>query len=504
MSERAVAVGTEPHVAAYDRSTVSPGIVHTGVGGFHRSHQAMYIDELIKQGAAREWGIVGAGTMPGDKAMRDAMADQDFQYALVQRNANGSQDISIIGSILDIRFAPDDPGAMLELLTDPAVRIVSLTITEGGYHVHPVTGELDTSDEALSHDIDNGGGGDAPRSAFGFVLEALRRRRDAGTKPFTVMSCDNLPGNGNIAGRMLTAFAERSDADLAAWVRENVRFPNSMVDRITPATTDADREALAEDAGIIDAWPVVCEPFHQWVIEDKFSDGRPPLEDVGVLVVPDVEPYELMKLRLLNCGHQAIGYLGYLAGLRMVHEAAQDDAIAQFLRGYITEEAIPTVPPVEGVDLAEYRETLLERFSNPEVKDTLARLCAEASDRIPTWLVPVIRANLEANRSVSYAALIVAAWARYAEGRDEQGEPIEVVDRVKDRVMAAAAQHDDDPLAFLRNEDLFGDLVEQKRFTDVYQQHLERLRTDGARAALDAHLAEARADTDTENGTSNR
>lgn len=489
-------VGSPPHVARYDRSQVTPGIVHVGVGGFHRSHQAMYLDELISQGTSLDWGIVGVGTMPGDRAMREALQDQGFQYALVQRHPDGEQEVSILGSILDIRYAPQDPQATLDLLSDPAIRIVSLTITEGGYHVHPVTGELDTRDESLAADIENAGSDQPPRSVFGFLLEALRRRREAGTGAFTVMSCDNLPGNGDIASRMLTAFAERCDPDLAEWVRENVSFPNSMVDRITPATTDADRDSLAERFGIRDAWPVVCEPFHQWVIEDDFSAGRPPLEQVGVQVVPDVEPYELMKLRLLNCGHQAIAYLGYLSGHRWAHDAANDEAIARFLRGYITQEAIPTVPPVEGVDLEDYRETLVQRFGNAGVKDTLARLCAESSDRIPAWLVPVIRENLKADRSVSYAALIVASWARYAEGTDEQGDPIEVVDRVKDRVMAAAARHDEDPLAFLRDEDLFGDLVDEERFTRPYQDHLHRLRTEGAAAALAAQNSAAGTEAD--------
>ena len=266
-------------------------------------------------------------------------------------------------------------------MADPRTRIVSLTITEGGYLVNQVTGEFDADDPSIQADLV----ADAvPTTAFGFVVAALARRRAEGTAPFTVLSCDNIPGNGDVAKRMMTAFARLKDADLAAWMESEVAFPSCMVDRITPVTSPDDTERLATDFDVEDRWPVVCEPFTQWVVEDHFGTGRPPLEDVGVQVVDDVEPYELMKLRLLNASHQAIAYLGYLAGYRYAHEVCSDPVFVDLVLGYMEHEGSPTLPEVPGVDLDAYRRQLVERFANPEVRDTLARLAAESSDRIPS------------------------------------------------------------------------------------------------------------------------
>ncbi len=466
----------------YDRSAVTPGIVHFGVGGFHRAHEAMYLDRLMESGEALDWGIIGVGTMPGDARMRDALNSQDGLYTLVLKHPDGTRESRVIGSIIDYIHAPDDPGAVLERLVDERTRIVSLTVTEGGYHVNQVSGRFDPSDAGIQADLADMS---APVSVFGFLVEGLRRRRDAGTAPFTVMSCDNLPGNGSVAQGMLVAFARLADAELADWIEQEVAFPNGMVDRITPVTSPADIEALAAE-GVTDQWPVVAEPFTQWVLEDHFPLGRPPLEDAGVQVVEDVEPYELMKLRLLNASHQALCYLGVLAGYEYAHEVAQDPLFAGFLLGYMEKEGSPTLPEVPGVDLEDYRRTLVERFANPEVRDTLARLCGESSDRIPKWLVPVVAHNLAHDGEVDRSALVIASWARYAEGTDEQGEPIEVVDRLRDQVMAAAAAQDTDPLAFIRDRDLFGDLVDDDRFTTAYESALDSLHTMGARATLEA------------------
>jgi mannitol 2-dehydrogenase len=465
----------------YDRSRVTPGIVHFGVGGFHRAHQAMYVDALMNRGEALDWGIVGVGVMPQDARMRDALDAQDHLYTLVVKHPDGSLEPRVIGSLVDYLFAPDDPEAVLGRMTDPATRIVSLTVTEGGYHVNQVTGEFDPGDPALQADLKGDG---PPVSAFGFIVEALRRRRAAGVAPFTVMSCDNLPGNGHVARKTITAFARLQDPDLADWMDTAVAFPNCMVDRITPVTTQADIDALEARYGVADRWPVVCEPFTQWVLEDDFPQGRPPFEDVGVQVVDDVVPYELMKLRLLNASHQALCYLGYLAGYRYAHEVCSDPLFVGFLLGYMENEASPTLPEVPGVDLDAYRHQLIERFANPEVRDTLARLCAESSDRIPKWLMPVVFANLERGGPIDRSTLVVASWARYAEGIDEQGEPIEVVDRLKDQMMAAAARQKDDPLAFIRNEDLFGAAADDPRFTSTYTAFLADLHGKGARQTL--------------------
>jgi mannitol 2-dehydrogenase len=314
----------------------------------------------------------------------------------------------------------------------------------------------------------------------------LVRRRSRGIEPFTVMSCDNIQGNGHMAQEVFTAFARLRDPELGEWVASNVRFPNSMVDRITPVTTDEDRMQVQERFGIDDAWPVVCEPFTQWALEDNFSAGRPPLDEVGVQVVADVVPYELMKLRLLNASHQALCYFGYLAGYRLVHEVAQDRLFANFLLDYMNTEATPTLAPVPGIDLDQYKLQLIERFSNGGVRDTVARLCAKSSERIPTWLVPVIRENIAAGRDVTLSAAVVASWARYAEGVDEQGEPIEIDDQLADTVRRLAAQQQEDPLAFVKNQELFGDLANETAFTKPYLDALDSLHTSGSRATLEA------------------
>ncbi|MEO7261063.1 MAG: mannitol dehydrogenase family protein [Jatrophihabitantaceae bacterium] len=478
----------EVAVPGYDRGQVSVGIVHFGVGGFHRAHEAMYLDRLMNDGRARDWGICGVGVLPGDRRMADALAAQDYLYTLVVKHPDGALEPRVIGSIVDYLFAPENPEAVIERMADPAIRIVSLTVTEGGYNIHAVTGEFDSENPGVRRDLEPGA---VPSTTFGLVTEALVRRRDRGLAPFTVLSCDNIQGNGDVARRAFAAFATLREPALGEWVAREVSFPNSMVDRITPVTTDEDRAELARRFGVEDRWPVVCEPFTHWVAEDRFA-SRPPLDEAGVQLVADVEPYELMKLRLLNASHQALCYFGYLSGYRFVHEATQDPLFAEFLLTYMDSEATPTLKPVPGIDLHAYKSTLIERFSNGQVRDTVARLCAESSDRIPKWLLPVIRANLDTGGSVTLSAAVVASWARYAEGVDEDGNPIEVVDRLADTVTAAAREQRRDPLAFVRNRELFGDLVEQQRFTVAYLGALESLHTQGARKTLEALMADRR------------
>lgn len=469
----------------YDRAAVTPGIVHIGVGGFHRAHQAMYLDRLMNDGVALDWGIVGLGILPSDAHMRDVLTSSNGLYTLVVKNPDGMREVRVIGSIIDYVFAPDDPAAAVERLADPRVRIVSLTITEGGYNFHQVTGEFDLDNPDVRADLTHP---DRPATVFGLVIAALRLRRERGDVPFTVMSCDNVQGNGTMARRSFTAYARALEPALADWMEEHVASPNSMVDRITPATTDADRTDVADRYGIDDGWPVVCEDFAQWVLEDSFTSGRPPYEEVGVQVVGDVEPYELMKLRLLNASHQGLAYFGFLAGYRAVHDAVGDPLISRFLLRYMDEEATPTLAPLPGVDLDAYKRRLIERFTNAYVADTVARLCAESSDRIPTWLMPVVRENLTADRPVELSAAIVASWARYAEGTDELGDPIAIVDRLKDRLTATAIRYPADPTAFIEDRELFGDVVDDPRFVEPYLRTLRSLHEHGSRTTLEAIL----------------
>ncbi|SDL36812.1 mannitol 2-dehydrogenase [Modicisalibacter muralis] len=470
----------------YDRSAITAGIVHIGVGGFHRAHQAMYLDTLMNRGQALEWGIVGVGMMPGDRRMQEVMRTQDNLYTLVVKHPDGHYDARVIGSIVDYLFAADDLDAVIERMAGPAIRIVSLTVTEGGYNVDHVSGEFDLDNADVRHDLANP---TAPRSVFGLVIEALERRRARGIAPFTVMSCDNIQGNGEVAHKMFTAFARARDPALGDWIEAEVSFPNSMVDRITPVTMPADISEVESRFSLADRWPVVCEPFTQWVLEDRFSQGRPAFEQAGVQVVDDVMPYELMKLRLLNASHQALAYFGYLAGYRYAHEVCQDPLFVDFLLAYMNEEATPTLSPLPGVDLDDYKHTLIARFANPEIRDTLARLCAESSDRIPKWLLPVVREQLERGGDIRLSAAVVASWARYAEGDDEQGEPIVIVDRLKDELMAAAKDNRQRPTAFIENRRVFGDLIDDARFREAYLDALKRLHTQGARATVEALVA---------------
>jgi mannitol 2-dehydrogenase len=474
-------IGRRVPVPVYDRSRVRAGFVHVGVGGFHRAHQAMYLDRLMNDGRTLEWGVCGVGVMASDRRMHDVMRTQDCLYTLVVKHPDGTYEPRVIGSIVDYLYAPDDPDAVVERMAHEDTRIVSLTVTEGGYNLHAATNAFDPTNPDVVRDLRPGV---APRTTFGLVTEALVRRRHRGLPPFTVLSCDNIQGNGDVARRSFTGFAALRDPELGRWVEHHVRFPNCMVDRITPVTTDDDRAEVARRFEIEDAWPVVCEPFAQWVLEDRF-DARPALQEAGVQLVDDVEPYELMKLRLLNLGHQALCYFGYLAGYRLVHEVAQDPLFARFVLDYMDLEATPTLEPVPGVDLVQYKRSLIDRFSSPEVRDTVARLCADTSDRIPKWLLPVVRHNLAHGGEIARSAAVVASWARYAEGVDEDGQPIEVVDRLRDRLTAAALRGRDDPLAFIRDRELFGDLADDERFAAAYRVALESLHERGARRTLE-------------------
>ena len=491
----------------YDRSRLSVGIVHFGVGNFHRSHQAMYLDRLLRDPAtfddARGWGICGVGVLPGDAAMRDALAGQGFEYTLVERHPDGAAPATRIGSIIDYLYAPEELDAVLEMLATPTTRIVSLTITEGGYNVSDVTGEFDVLNPAIVADATPGA---APATVFGIIVAGLRRRRERGIPPFTIMSCDNIEGNGLVARDSFTAFARLIDPDLADWIGREVRFPSSMVDRITPVTTDADRAWLRagytlDGEPVDDAWPVLCEDFVQWVLEDDFLLGRPAWERVGVQLVDDVRPYELMKLRLLNASHQALAYAGLLAGYEFAHEGASDPVIARYLRAYMDREATPTLAPVPGVDLGAYKDRLIERFGNPYVRDTLGRLATDVSDRIPKWLVPVIRelrdpeaptarSVLTAPRaSTALSASIVAGWVRYAQ-RCIAGDPLPFRDRQEEAVRAAVARQADDPIGFLRAPDWFGDLADDAGFVAEFTASLAAFSaSDDPRPELERLLA---------------
>jgi mannitol 2-dehydrogenase len=459
---------------AYDRTALRVGIVHFGVGGFHRAHQQAYLDAIAATGETG-WGVCGVGLLPQDVAARDAAHAQDGLYVLTSSAPDGTQQSRVIGTLIRYLFAPDDRAAVLEVLIAPSTRIVSLTITEGGYGIDDATGEFDPHDELTLLDL---AGAAHPHSAFGYLAEALRRRRAEDTSPFTVLSCDNIEANGQVAKKALVSFARARDPQLADWIDATVSFPSSMVDRITPVPTADTREALRAEHGIDDRWPVRSESFIQWVVEDEFPEGRPDLASVGVQLVPDVEPYELMKLRLLNASHQAMSCLGLLDGRTWVHDVCRDPLFVAFLRRYMEEEAIPTLRPVPGVDLAAYCDRLIERFAGSAVRDTLARLAVDASDRLPKFLIPVLRHQLAVGGPIDCCVLVLAAWSRYLEGGS-------VTDRRAADLLPLVAQEQTRPGALL---DYFGDLGTDRRLVTGYLAAREALGNHGSRFAIQALL----------------
>lgn len=466
---------------AYARDTLVPSIVHIGVGGFYRAHQAVYLDDLLALPGHAQWGYCGVGLLPSDAAMRDAMQSQDGLYTVVERSAAG--DVArVIGCVGEYLYAPDDPAAVLEKLAAPSTLIVSLTITEGGYYVNQGTGEFDATHPDIVYELAHP---QAPRCSFGYLLAALSLRRQRGLPPFTILSCDNLQHNGDVTRTMLLAFAALRDAELAQWLATHCSFPNSMVDRITPATTDEHRALVRDSFGIIDAWPVVCEPFRQWVIEDAFPHGRPAWELVGAQMTHDVLPYEKMKLRLLNASHQALCYIGMLLGYTYAHEAMNDAGIRALVRRMMDDEVTPLLDTVQGVDLEQYKATLIERFSNPAVRDQLARIGTEGSARIPKFVLPSVREALAQSRAIKLLGFTVACWFRYLEGHDEQGNALPLNDPYAERLRALALQGGADAAPLLSLRELFGELSESPVFVAAVTQGLASLYTQGARTALE-------------------
>ena len=469
----------------YRRADLKPGVVHFGVGNFHRAHQAAYFDELFAEELDLDWAIVGAGVRDADVLLREKLEGQDWLTTVVAQEA-ASSTARVIGSMVDF-IKPFETEALLDALIRPEIRIVSLTITEGGYFISPATQKFDAGAAAIVADAKDI---EAPKTVFGFIVEALRRRRAMGLEPFTVMSCDNIPGNGHVAENAVAGLAELVDPKLADWIRAQVAFPNSMVDRITPATTDRERKILAEDFGVDDAWPVFCEDFRQWVLEDKFRGGRPALERVGVEFVGDVAPYELMKIRILNGGHAAIAYPAALMDIHFVHEAIADGEVLAFLNALTEREILPVTPPPPGVDLKAYAAKIVERFANPKIADTIPRLCFDGFNRQPKFILPSARDRLKAGASVAGLALVSAAWCRYCYGVTDKGTAIAPNDPVWERLQAAAKAARSDPRAFLSLRDAFGDLADRPAYVEAFSRALQSLWSKGVRATLCDYVAE--------------
>jgi mannitol 2-dehydrogenase len=470
---------------AYDRSRLTPGIVHIGLGNFHRAHMAVYLDDLFATGEAMDWAILGAGVRAPDSRMRDALKAQDLLSTVIELDPAGKT-ARRIGAMVDFIEVQPDNSALIAAMTQPEIRIVSLTVTEGGYYVDPATGRFDPTHPDIRADAANP---DRPATAFGAILAALKARRAKGIVPFTVMSCDNLPGNGHVTRAAVAGLARLSDPALADWVEAEVAFPNGMVDRITPATGPRERAMAAAFGLAEDPVPVTCEPFRQWVLEDHFPAGRPPLEKVGVTFTDHVHAYEAMKIRILNGGHAIIAYPGGLLDIEYVHEAMAEPLISGFLDKVERDEIIPIVPPVPGTDLDAYYTLIRERFSNPEVADTERRLCLDGSNRQPKFIIPSIADNLARGHLPRGLILESALWCRYCMGLSDGGTVIEPNDPNWSRLQATARAAASDPAVWLGMEDIYGNLGRDPRVQAAFAGFLTDLGARGVRAVLADFLA---------------
>lgn len=469
---------------AYDRSALTPGIVHIGLGNFHRAHQAVYLDDLFNLGEGHDWALIGAGVRPTDARMRDLLAAQDNLTTVIELDPAGNR-ARVTGAMIDFVPVEPDNAALIARMSDPAIRIVSLTVTEGGYYVDPATGVFDPTHPDI---VADGKTPACPATAFGAILAALKARRAAGTAPFTVMSCDNLPGNGHVTRDAVVGLARLSDPALADWVAAHVAFPNAMVDRITPAT--GPREiALAQSFGLDDAAPVTCEPFRQWVVEDHFPTGRPALEKVGVTFTDHVHLYEAMKIRILNGGHAIIAYPSGLMDIELVHEGMANGLVRAFLHKVEHEEIIPHVPPVPGTSLADYYALIERRFSNPEIADTIRRLCLDGSNRQPKFIIPSLRDNLAAGTVPLGLILESALWCRYCAGTTDSGATIAPNDPNWDVLTATARRAKADPNAWLAMADIYGETGRDARVQEVFARCLNALWARGTKAVLTDYVA---------------
>jgi len=464
----------------YDRAGLQAGILHIGVGNFHRSHQALYMDDLFESHGVKDWAICGVGIMAQDAEMNRALNAQDRLYTLVEKSGDISS-ARIIGSLKEYIYGYEKPEDVFKKMAEPGIKIVTLTATEGGYCFHQGTGELDLKNPGIENDLKNPG---SPRTIFGYLAEGLDRRRKAGTAPFTVLSCDNVQHNGQVARRTLLAFCNEGRPELAKWIEKNVAFPNCMVDRITPGTTDAEREYVRSTFNLDDAFPVIAEPFKQWVIEDNFCNGRPPLEKVGAQFTSDVTPYEKMKIRLLNATHSAMGYLGYLCGYRYIFEIAQAPEFIPYLKSLMDNEVTPLVGTIPGVNLAEYKQSLMERFANETIRDQALRICMDGSAKLPKFIFPSIAEQLERGGPIRKLTLCVASWIRFLNGKDEDGNDIPINDPQADRLNQLARQCRENPEPFLACTDIFGDLGKSERFVTELKLLLKHLYEKGPQETL--------------------
>ena len=467
----------------YDRGALTPGIVHIGLGNFHRAHQAWYLHRLMQSGLAMDWAIIGAGVRSYDAQMRERLLAQDCLTTLIELDPSGTA-AEITGAMIDYLPIEDRNGALIRAMADPAIRIVALTVTEGGYYIDPASGGFDAQHPDIQHDILHPG---APQTAFGAIIAALRLRRDAGHGPFTCQSCDNLQGNGKIMAQTVLSLARLSDPALADWIEANCSFPNSMVDCIVPATGPAEI-ARVQGLGIDDAAPVTHENFRQWVIEDNFCAGRPDWDHVGATFSDRVHDFETMKIRILNAGHQVVANAGELLSLNTISDCMADPRVLAFFRKVQQTQITPYVSDVPGMTPAAYADLIETRFANPSIKDTTRRVAFDGSSRHTGFVLPILRQALAQGHSVAGLALVEALWARMCAGTREDGSVIEANDPHWDTLNGAALKAKTRPAAWLEQSQYYGDLSDNPAFAQSFEGWLSHLWQDGTAATLAAYL----------------
>jgi mannitol-1-phosphate/altronate dehydrogenase len=472
---------------AYNRAQLKAGIAHFGVGNFHRAHQAYYIDRCLALPNQQDWGIVGIGLSGGERGRKkaDQFRSQDCLYSLTVAPAKGDTSVRVIGAQLDYLLAPEQPAEVLQLLTDPALRIVTLTITEGGYHVDPGSGTFVTDHADVAHDL---AGNDTPRTVFGFVTEALARRRSAGTKPFTVVSCDNLRHNGEVARAAFVGFASALDQDLGAWIDSNVTFPNSLVDRITPSVSADDAARLNAGSGLADQIPVVAEDFSQWVIEDRFTDGRPALQEVSVQFSDEVKLWEQVKVRVLNAGHLTLTYPALLLGYREVAEAMRDPQVPVLLERFLDKVVLPLLESPRDLNLVDYKNTVLERFSNEAMHDQLTRIASDSASKVTVFLTTTLQQVLASGTDHRIPAFILAAWSRVLQGADDNGKTFDVTEPRLDKTACRLLISGDPREALSIEPVLASGAAEHADFAATFEFYRNGLAEQGAAATLKAVL----------------
>lgn len=467
----------------YDRTALTAGIVHIGVGNFHRGHQAWYLHRLMQQGLALDWAIVGGGVRQYDAAMRERLLGQDCLTTLIELDPKSSS-AEVIGSMIDYLPIDDDNASLIDRMAQPDIRIVAMTVTEGGYFIDPATKGFDASHPDIVHDGENP---DTPRTAFGAMVAALKRRRDTGVGPFTGLCCDNLQGNGEILRQTVVSLAKLSDPGLADWIDANCTFPNSMVDCIVPASGPNELK-LVRDLGIDDQAPVTHENYRQWVIEDDFCAGRPEWEKAGAAITDAVHEFEAMKIRILNGGHQVVAVTAEVLSVKTIAECMQHDLIGKFFRKVASTEIVPHVKPVPGMTPLSYVDLICDRFANPKIIDTTRRVAFDGSSRHPGFIIPTIREGLAAGEPIDGLALVEAAWARMCEGTREDGSIIEPNDPFWDDLNAKAIQAKQDPAVWLGMQHIYGDLNENGEFVESFSRWMRVIWQDGLESAISIYL----------------